>query len=89
MLLGMLSLPGTHTSYPAIVQAKNIGHALRINTSPGEISLILLDELSMGAAYPDIVRARLGIWAWDGRSAGRTWERELDARGFWSRKFPL
>ena len=80
MLLGMLSLPGTHTSYPAMVQAKNFGHALRINTSPGEVSLILLDKLSLSAPYPDIVQARLRIYAWDERSAGRTWERELDAR---------
>jgi len=39
MPLGMLSLRGMHTFHPAIIQAKNFGHALRINTSPGACSL--------------------------------------------------
>ena len=39
MLLGMLSLRCIHTFHPAIIQAKNFGHAPRINTSPGACSL--------------------------------------------------
>jgi len=90
ILLGMLSLRCIHTFHPAIIQAKNFRHAPRINTSPGTCSLILLSELSMGAAYPDIVQASLRIYSWDGRSAGRIWERESDARRHWScKKFSL
>jgi len=35
MLLGMLSLPGAHTPYPVIVQAKKFAYALIFDTSAG------------------------------------------------------
>jgi len=79
MLLGMRSLSGMHTSYPAIAQIKKFGHALRINTSPGAGSLMLLSSLSIGAAYPDMIQTTSGYAL--GIGAGlEGLERKSDAR---------
>jgi len=71
MMLGMISLSGMQTSYPAIAQIKKFGHALGIDPSPRESSLMLLGSLSIGSAYPDIILTDFLICAQDRWTAGR------------------
>ena len=47
---------------------------------------MLLRVVSIGAVYPDTVRANLRVYAWGRCSAGNIGEGEADAQTLWSVK---
>jgi len=65
MLLGMLSVSGTHTAYPVIIQTEELTHEFRIDTFAGSELIDAVRRVQHRRNLTDIAQTNLRICAWD------------------------